>query len=67
VIWFAVVLYLVLSPLACLLIGRAIRRRETERPVELCEPVTESGVEPTAEAPVAADAVVVEPQVAVAS
>ncbi len=36
-IWFAVVLYLLLSPVVCLVIGRAIRMRNAERPVEQCE------------------------------
>ena len=42
-IWFAVVVavYLVLSPVACLLIGRAIRVREVERPVEVAPPAPE--------------------------
>jgi hypothetical protein len=41
VLWFAVVAYVVLSPVACLLIGRAIRVREAERPVEVAPPVPE--------------------------
>ena len=40
-LWLWVVLYVVLSPLACLLIGCAIRVRDEERPVEMSEPVFE--------------------------
>ena len=40
-LWLWVVLYVVLSPLACLLIGCAIRARDEERPVEVTEPVHE--------------------------
>ena len=40
-LWLWVVLYVVLSPLACLLIGCAIRVRDEERPVEVTEPVVE--------------------------
>ena len=50
VLWFAVVVYVVLSPLVCLLIGRAIRAREVERPVEVAplvpEPVAAVAAEP---------------------
>jgi hypothetical protein len=53
VLWFAVILYLVLSPVVCLLIGRAIQVRDAERPVEACEPEVE-----TAPAPVEAQTVV---------
>ena len=61
-IWFAVVFYVVLSPLACLLIGRAIRVREAERPVELLEPAAEAP-----QVPVAACAALLPPAVPVAS
>ena len=40
-LWLWVVLYVVLSPLACLLIGCAIRVRDEERPVEVADEVPE--------------------------
>ena len=49
-LWFAVVVYVVLSPLACLLIGRAIRVREVERPVDVAPPAPEPGTAVAAEA-----------------
>ena len=58
----AVTVYLVLSPVVCLLIGRAIQVRNAERPVEQCQ----------AEAPAPAEnetdarTVAVEPEVPVA-
>jgi hypothetical protein len=46
VLWFAVILYLVLSPVVCLLIARAIQVRDTVRPVETCEPGVETAPAP---------------------
>ncbi len=64
VIWFAVVFYLLLSPVVCLLIGRAIRMRDAERPVEQCP----ADAEAPAPAEIQTDArtVEVEPEVPVA-
>ena len=58
----AVTVYLVLSPVVCLLIGRAIQVRNAERPVEQCEPEVEA-----APAPVEAQAVADPAEVPVAS
>jgi hypothetical protein len=62
VIWFAVVLYLALSPVACLLVGRAIRARDAERPVAVCEPAAV-----TTQDPAAAQTVAVQLEIPVAS
>ena len=45
-LWYAVILYVVLSPVVCLLIGRAIRVRDAERPVEPCQPEVEPAPAP---------------------
>ena len=45
-LWFTVLLYVAVSPVACLLIGGAIRVREVERPTCSVEPSTD-GVEAT--------------------
>jgi hypothetical protein len=50
VIWFVVVLYLLLSPVVCLVIGRGVRMRDAERPVEQCAAETDATPAP-AEAP----------------
>ena len=57
-IWFAVVLYLLLSPVVCVVIGRAIRMRDAERPVEQCRAEVE--------AQTGSESVVDEPEVPVA-
>ena len=47
-LWFVVLFYLALSPVACLLIGRAIRERNVERPSESCEPTVDAATVPVA-------------------
>jgi hypothetical protein len=71
VIWFAVVSYVLLSPVVCLLVGRGIRMRDAERPVEQCQPEVEAtpapaDVEAQVDAEPAAQTAVVPPGVPVA-